>query len=158
MANDEIVFEDMWYASTKKAKSRSKKIVYDSKYGVLTINNKTNTFSYISDDVVIENVEIKAIAPKRQSFHYLTYLGLALPLIIFYFLKQDLAYGVVGVLIGAVLGSSIWYSMRWIVIEYETKGGSLDWAWFYDGRYRGWGGFRGTMQKFKKIKRFLGVN
>lgn len=158
MAENELEFEDMWYASTKKAKSRTRSLVYDSKHGVLTINNKTNTFSYVSDGVVIENVKIKAIATKRQSFHYWTYLSLALPLIIFYSVKQDLTYGIVGFLIGAFLGSYIWYSMQWIVIEYETNDGSLDWAWFYDGRYRGWGGYKGTMKKFKEIKRFLAVN
>lgn len=158
MANDEILFEGMWYASNNKAKSRSKKLVYDSKDGILTINNKANTFSYLSDSVRIENVKITSISFNRQSLNYWTYIQFAIPSILVILAKQDKTIVIPIFLLSLIFGISIWYSMKWIIIEYETKEGDRKIAWFYDGKYRGWGGVTGTMQKFREIKRFLGVN
>lgn len=159
MDKTELIFENMWYASAKKAKSRSKRIVYDDKHGVLTINRTNNTFSYLGDKVRIENAVVKAVASRKQSFHYWGYAVYALPLIIFYVAKQDVLYGMLGILAGVLVGSFIWYSMKWIVIEYQMPNkDKLEWAWFYDGSYNGWGGIEGTSKKLKEIKYFLGIN
>ncbi|HYG15935.1 MAG TPA: hypothetical protein VEC12_09300 [Bacteroidia bacterium] len=159
MNKNKLKFEEVWLAKHERAMSISKTIVVDDRYGVLTFDKEDQTFSYKGKNLELKDCKILGIVLKNQKLSIIGYAKYALIVFILFSLKNNILYGIIGLLIGLLLALPGWYFAKWIVIEYEIPNeNKKNIVWFFDGSYIGWGGLLGGSRKmYNKIIDFFEI-
>lgn len=156
---NKLKFEGVWLAQHKRAISISKTIVFGDKNGELVFDKECQTFSYVGENIKLNDCKILGIVFRNQKFSIIGFVKYSWIVFVLLSLKRNLLYGFLGFSIGMILALIGWYFARWVVIEYKVPNEDKnELVWFFDGNYIGWSGFLGGSRKmFNKIIDFFEV-
>jgi hypothetical protein len=146
-------FDNIWYATEKRARSATKLIVYDD-IGTLIIKGNGLLFAGSKTDQIFE--EIHDISLSRQSLNWITYLVAIVVFTpinwvcylifnaLFDISVQSFAAVILSIIACGILAG---LSTKWIIIEHRSINGELTRSYFADGSKIGWGGIFGGTRK-----------
>jgi len=152
-------FSPVWYASPRRARSRTKWLVYDD---VGTLSVEGAQFSFEGNSTRLDRQIVESAVLTRQRVNIVSYLLVCLAALLPYSL---IAYGAhllfhvrVIVVLSACysvvpIGLSIGLSTKWIRVTFSSEQGEPGEAYFADGGSQGWRGILGgTRRVFREIR------
>jgi antibiotic biosynthesis monooxygenase (ABM) superfamily enzyme len=157
-------YDDIWYATPRRADSRTKLIVYDE-VGSLIVEGAQFAFQGTKTNITLRRIEFAVlVGQKANLITYLIVSLIVLPwsLFIAYVMHSLFNCTMVVVLLLCYsvvpVGLAIGASTRWIKVSFVTDSGECEQAYFADGTAHGWGGiFGGTRRMFAELRSGLSV-